>query len=255
VKIKTHISSSITFFFRKSRRLWDNVEKYGTEGDVTDGNVTQRMRIACWYRRLQTHTPSMQYLLLFYCNSGCTNAPQCYVIRTLSVCLSVRLSCVKFVWDFKLYTTLSTSKRSKHNSNNKIVVLTTYQPAVSCKTSPQYWLHIWYKVTFTQRSIWTSWQWPMRNCKLLPRWKRYLFSSGILYRAEWLVCSDVSGLPIGSYFQGPCSPSPSWTAWALKFCWVIFFFFLFLVALRPKAGHGLLILEVSRSHTTTHHSR
>jgi len=29
----------------------------------------------------------------------------------------------------------------------------------------------------------------------------------------------------------------------------------FFVALRPNAGHGLLILEVSRSHTTTHHSR
>ena len=27
------------------------------------------------------------------------------------------------------------------------------------------------------------------------------------------------------------------------------------VALRPNACHGLLILEVSRSHTTTHHSR
>ena len=27
------------------------------------------------------------------------------------------------------------------------------------------------------------------------------------------------------------------------------------VALRPNAGHGLLIHEVSRSHTTTHHSR
>jgi hypothetical protein len=26
------------------------------------------------------------------------------------------------------------------------------------------------------------------------------------------------------------------------------------VALRPNAGHGLLILEVSRSQTTTHHS-
>ena len=26
-------------------------------------------------------------------------------------------------------------------------------------------------------------------------------------------------------------------------------------ALRPNAGHGLLILEVSRSHTTTHHSQ
>jgi len=33
------------------------------------------------------------------------------------------------------------------------------------------------------------------------------------------------------------------------------FFFFFPVALRPNAGHGLLILEVSRSHTTTHHSR
>jgi len=32
-------------------------------------------------------------------------------------------------------------------------------------------------------------------------------------------------------------------------------YFLFSVALRPNAGHGLLILEVSRSHTTTHHSQ
>ena len=27
------------------------------------------------------------------------------------------------------------------------------------------------------------------------------------------------------------------------------------MALRPNAGHGLLILEISRSHTKTHHSR
>jgi hypothetical protein len=31
--------------------------------------------------------------------------------------------------------------------------------------------------------------------------------------------------------------------------------FFFAVALRPSAGHGLFILGVSRSHTTTHHSR
>ena len=31
--------------------------------------------------------------------------------------------------------------------------------------------------------------------------------------------------------------------------------FFFVVALRPNAGHGLLILEVSRSHTMMHHSR
>jgi hypothetical protein len=29
----------------------------------------------------------------------------------------------------------------------------------------------------------------------------------------------------------------------------------FFVALRPNAGHGFLILEVFRSHTTTHHNR
>jgi hypothetical protein len=32
-------------------------------------------------------------------------------------------------------------------------------------------------------------------------------------------------------------------------------FTFFCVVLRPNAGHGLLILEVSRSHTTTHHIR
>ena len=41
-------------------------------------------------------------------------------------------------------------------------------------------------------------------------------------------------------------------------CIYLFIYYLFIyfaVALRPNAGHGLLILEVSRSHTTTHYSR
>jgi len=33
------------------------------------------------------------------------------------------------------------------------------------------------------------------------------------------------------------------------------YIYFFLLALRPNAGHGLLIHEVSRSHTATHHSR
>jgi hypothetical protein len=36
---------------------------------------------------------------------------------------------------------------------------------------------------------------------------------------------------------------------------ICFFVFCFFVALRANAGHGVLILEVSRSHITTHHSR
>jgi hypothetical protein len=34
-----------------------------------------------------------------------------------------------------------------------------------------------------------------------------------------------------------------------------FMIFFLAVALRPNGGHGLLILDVSRSHTTTHYSR
>ena len=36
-------------------------------------------------------------------------------------------------------------------------------------------------------------------------------------------------------------------------CWTSYNFFF--ATLRPNAGHGLLVLDVSRSHTTTHHSR
>jgi hypothetical protein len=46
-KTKTHILCLITFF-RKSCRLWHNVEKYGTARQGTDDNIIRRMRFACW---------------------------------------------------------------------------------------------------------------------------------------------------------------------------------------------------------------
>jgi len=61
------------------------VEKYGTPRHATCRNTIRRMRIECWMRRLKTHTQNMQYLFLFHCNNGYANAPQCYVIRTLTV--------------------------------------------------------------------------------------------------------------------------------------------------------------------------
>jgi len=41
----------------------------------------------------------------------------------------------------------------------------------------------------------------------------------------------------------------------ILFYFILFYFIFIAVALRPNAGHGLLILDVSRSHTTTQHSR
>jgi len=51
------IFSNFMFFFRKSYRLWDNVEKYGEDRQTTYGNVIRHMRLACWVTRAtNTHT-------------------------------------------------------------------------------------------------------------------------------------------------------------------------------------------------------
>ena len=42
----THFISNNVF--PKLYRLWDNVEKYCTPGQVTDDNIVRRMRIVCW---------------------------------------------------------------------------------------------------------------------------------------------------------------------------------------------------------------
>jgi hypothetical protein len=41
----THFLCSVTLFFRKSCRLWDNVEKYGRDREA---NVLRRKRLECW---------------------------------------------------------------------------------------------------------------------------------------------------------------------------------------------------------------
>ena len=50
-----------------------------------------------------------------------------------------------------------------------------------------------------------------------------------------------------------CPASAPTSEHRISLFWIPIIFFS--VALRPNAGHGLLILEVSRSHTTTYHSR
>ena len=43
-----HVLCSVTFFFRRSYRLWGNAEKYGKTRQVTDDNTIRRMGTACW---------------------------------------------------------------------------------------------------------------------------------------------------------------------------------------------------------------
>jgi len=90
---KTCISYSIffVFFFRKSCRLWDNVETYFRITQATDDNIIRRTRIACWITKVtDTHS---EYLLPFDCNNGCDNVPQC--------CVNMCIACI-VVTKFKL---------------------------------------------------------------------------------------------------------------------------------------------------------
>jgi hypothetical protein len=100
------------FFFRKSCRLWDNVEKCGRFGDDTDVNIIRRMRFACQITK-GTHTLSlsqnMKYVLLFHDKSGYANAPECYfytytayLFSLMSLALIVKcgtiIECGRNIW-------------------------------------------------------------------------------------------------------------------------------------------------------------
>jgi hypothetical protein len=63
-KIKTHILCSINFS-RKSCRLSDNVEKYGTAGQATDDDIILRMRFACRITKA-TDTQSEYVILIAF---------------------------------------------------------------------------------------------------------------------------------------------------------------------------------------------
>jgi hypothetical protein len=49
-KIKTRILSSTTFF-RKSRRLSENVDKFDRARQAIDDNAIRRMHVACWMNK------------------------------------------------------------------------------------------------------------------------------------------------------------------------------------------------------------
>jgi hypothetical protein len=87
-KIKTHILCSITFF-RKSCRLWDNVEKYGRCRQATDGNIIRRMRFACRIiRATDTHS---KYVIL-----TALHGKRAWMLRLYAHRLSSFVKCAHF---------------------------------------------------------------------------------------------------------------------------------------------------------------
>ena len=83
-KIKKHVLCSITFF-SENRAVCALMWKYIVERERPQMTI-RCMRIGCWMpKATNAHSQAVQYLLLFHCNNGCTNAPKCYFIRILPV--------------------------------------------------------------------------------------------------------------------------------------------------------------------------
>jgi hypothetical protein len=61
------------------------VEEYGRYRQAKMTIYIQRMGLHAGRFRLQTNTQNIKYLLLFHVKCSCANAPQCYVICTLSL--------------------------------------------------------------------------------------------------------------------------------------------------------------------------
>jgi hypothetical protein len=97
-KIKTHILRSV-IFFPENRAvyeiMWENIVERGRPQ-----MIIWRMRTACWIPKATDTNLEYVNSLLFHYNNGFTNAPQCYVIRTLSVLSNCSVLQVNAVWMF-----------------------------------------------------------------------------------------------------------------------------------------------------------
>jgi hypothetical protein len=65
----------------------DNVEKYGTAGQVTDYKIIRHLRSACWIPTVTDVHSEYVILTAFHGKTGYTDGPQCYVIHSLPVLL------------------------------------------------------------------------------------------------------------------------------------------------------------------------
>jgi hypothetical protein len=92
-KFTTHILCSVTFFFRKSCRLWYNLEKYGSARQATYDNIMRRME-----------TNAKLSLTLRICNTNCFCTANMVARTRINVTLYVHcLSYYSYVTNQKMH--------------------------------------------------------------------------------------------------------------------------------------------------------
>jgi len=79
--------NKLFFFFRKSCRLWENVEKCGTARQATDTNIERRMRYAFWIiKSADTHTHGIYKT--YYFSTETTVTRKRLIVTLRAYCLS-----------------------------------------------------------------------------------------------------------------------------------------------------------------------
>ena len=87
----------MAFFAEKSWLVRNNGGKYCRSGQATKDNTIWLMRFSCWIPGV-TNINSEYVILFVNVNNSYSNAPQCYVIRTMPVLLNMfkaKLSAVR----------------------------------------------------------------------------------------------------------------------------------------------------------------
>jgi hypothetical protein len=101
-----------------------------------------RMRIECWIPKAtntHAHTQALWYLMLFYSNNGCRNAPQRYVICTFPTLFYISM--------LKLFAANGDTKRKEQNDNEVASSSKLNLLGISS------WLEFWFASVFSKSLI------------------------------------------------------------------------------------------------------
>ena len=75
------------------RAIYEIMWKYMVQLDRPQVKIIRRMGFEFWVTKATDTHSEYTIRIAFHCNSGYRNAPLCYVVRTVSVCLS----CIIFI--------------------------------------------------------------------------------------------------------------------------------------------------------------
>jgi hypothetical protein len=172
----THIVLSVSFF-QRSPCLWDNVEMYGRARQATDDSIICCRHLACWVTKA-TDTHTQEYvILLFHSNKGYGNAPQCYVLCTLTFLLIQKWrghSFIRYIMLFTLVSFLHNTIWRRLRHSKYIFRVFLYQAFIS------YRLLCCLHFSVYRIVLWKITSHPMRTVNSLKRRKYFKFCAYIL---------------------------------------------------------------------------